>query len=328
MDGATNVGGRILVPLDGSALADQALPYARALAMPGAEVRLLWVVPEPEAMRGGLAGQVIFSKEDILRADEEAARRLLDAAAERLRAGSEALGVEVAIGGGNPADEILRIGAEWPADLVVLATHGRGALGRWAFGSVADRVSRGAVTPVMLVRPRRGGMSGNASVDLRRVIVPLDGSERAACALPIAAGLANRSALPVLLLSVVDPTRQLSALSTGGVGYDAAFYEAVRSDLQTAAERTLAAAGARLRGAGLSVVEEALEGAPAPTILDRAGPSDLVVLTSHGRSGVRRWLLVSVAEKLVREGTSPVILVPSAAPSEDAGLPLSAGSKG
>ena len=98
METQPGLGGRIVVPLDGSPLAAQAIPYARAVAAPDAAIVVLWVVPDPEPMRGGLTGQVIFCTDDILRADEEAARRALEATAARLRPAAGRVDVAVAVG--------------------------------------------------------------------------------------------------------------------------------------------------------------------------------------------------------------------------------------
>ena len=111
---------RILVPLDDSAEARVALPYAAALATPGTEIILLTVV------RPG--------------ADADAARAGLESAAQRLRVGGQQVRTEVAIG--NPARRIIDTAVDLGAEMIVMASHGRGALGRLIYGSVADRVGR------------------------------------------------------------------------------------------------------------------------------------------------------------------------------------------
>lgn len=313
-------GHRLLVPLDGSSLAAQAIPYVRALAAPGAEVLLLWVVPEPETLRGGVTGRVLFSEEDILRADEEAAQKALGAVAERLRRVDGALRVEVAVAVGDPAEAIVEVAAERGADLIVVASHGRGAVGRWVFGSVADRVARTAPVPVAIVRPVAGEGAPVADVTVagrQRLVVPLDGSDLASRALAVAGQLAKRLGLPILLLNVVEPAAWVSPLVAAGMPYADPGYEAIRSDLRATGGRLLRQAAERLEAAGLAVTWQVLDGSPATGVLGSERPSDLIVLTSHGRSGVRRWLLGSVAEKLVREGVAPVLLVPSAAEPDD-----------
>ena len=327
MEGSQGSGCRVLVPLDGSPLAAQAIPYARAVAAPGAELLLLLVLPDRDPSRGGLTGQVVFGEEDVLRAGEEEARRLVEETATRLRTGSGAPRVEVVVSVGDPAAEVLRVAAARSADVVVLASRGRGALGRWAFGSVADRVARASPVPVMVVRPDDDAAATAAAapaVELRRLIVPLDGSDRAAGAVPVAGRLAGRLRLPILLVTVVDPARAVSPLLGYGAPFGDALYDDLRAEMRSAATEALEAAAEPLRRAGLAVTHRVLDGPPAAILLDLADPGDLVVLTSHGRSGVGRWLLGSVAEKLVRQGRAPVVLVrsaPEAASTPSGGRP-------
>jgi nucleotide-binding universal stress UspA family protein len=312
METTTEMGRRILVPWDGSALAAEAIPQARAVAAAGAEVILLWVAPEPEMAAGLLWGSAGVAPDDVLRADEEVARQALESEAERLRAAGGDVKVESVVAIGDPAEEILRTADERAVDLLVLANHGRGAVGRWAFGSVADRVSRSAKVPVMIVRPGGNDGAGRPSEVTRRVMVPLDGSELAARAVPVAASLAKRLDVPVLLVDVIDTTRAVSPLFASGAAYSQGFFDEIQTELRTEAERALAAASESLKESGVEVRSRVLDGSPADALLDLMEPSDVVVLTSHGRSGVRRWLLGSVAEKLVRQGVAPIMLVPAA----------------
>jgi nucleotide-binding universal stress UspA family protein len=297
----------ILVPLDGSPLAEQALPYAQALLAPGAELTLLEVVEEPESIHG-MSGRLLVPIEDLQRMLERQAHADLEKAKSTL--GSESLPVQLEVTRGDPAEEILRVAGERQVELIAMTTHGRGALGRWVFGSVADRVARTSPVPVLLVRPSEDEPQ---SVAIRRLVVPLDGSALAEEALPTAQALATRLGVPIHLITVIDVMRIIPVEVAPVVAFNAAVYEDTLSQLDGGARTLLADVSGRLEREGLHTSSEVAQGSPFSTIADAVHDGDLIVMTSHGRSGVRRWLLGSVAEKLVRETPVPVILVPVAA---------------
>jgi nucleotide-binding universal stress UspA family protein len=297
----------ILVPLDGSPLAEQVLPYAQALLAPGAELTLLDVVEEPEAIHG-MSGRLLVPVEDAQRMLERQAHEYLQKAEATLRGERPQTRLEVTRG--DPATEILRIAAEQRVDLIAMATHGRGALARWVFGSVADRVARSSPVPVLLVRP---SAREPQAVVIRRLVVPLDGSPLAEEALPTAQVLATRLGVPIHLITVIDMMRLIPAELGPVVAFDAAVYEETLSQLDAGAAALLAEIRERLERDGLHTSSEVAHGSPFMTVADAVHDGDLIIMTSHGRSGVRRWLLGSVAEKLVREAPVPVVLVPVAA---------------
>ena len=297
----------ILVPLDGSPLAEQALPYAQALLAPGAELTLLEVVEEPEPIHG-MAGRLLVPVEDVQRMFKQRAQDDLKRAEERLRGKRPPVRVEVV--GGDPTKQILRVAAEQGIELIAMTTHGRGALGRWVFGSVADRVARSSPVPVLLVRPSEGEPR---PVTIRRLVVPLDGSALAEEALPTARALAKRLGVPIHLITVIDVMRLIPTELGPVVAFDATVYEDTLSQLDAGARALLDDVSERLERQGLPTSSEVAHGSPFMTIADAVHDGDLIVMTSHGRSGVRRWLLGSVAEKLVREAPVPVVLVPVSA---------------
>lgn len=273
----------ILVPLDGSERAERALPYAEVLAAPGCELILLEVGPAEDEF-GVLARH----------------------------AGSCAQ-LETAIG--DPAEQILQVARELGVGLIVMTTHGRGALGRWAFGSVADTVTRMAPVPVMVIRPRDD--DAGAIPVMRRVVVPLDGSPLAERALPTAQALAQQLNAPVHLITAIDLTSLLPVELIPTVAFDASLYAETAAKLQADAETWLARAAEQLQRVGVTATWEVLSGSPFLVISDAVTPGDVLVLASHGRSGAKRWLLGSVTEKLIREAPVPVVLVPSSQQSAE-----------
>ncbi|HEU5430336.1 MAG TPA: universal stress protein [Thermomicrobiales bacterium] len=284
----------ILVPLDGSPAAERALPYVALL--PSRRVRLLQVFPD--------ITEWFHPSEPLLdawrtgRADD-AADYLWQAGAPLRQQGRQ---VDETWAFGDPAAEI--VAAARDADLIAMTTHGRGLAERVALGSVADRVARHAATPTLLVR---AGDHPVAGPPIAQLVVPLDGSPLADQALPVAADLAALLRVPVRLIRALDVDLIRAVILAGPAA--AAAYAGAQADLEREAVRDLDARAATLRQRGLAVTTEIRRGAPIAELLDAIQPADLVVLTSHGRGGVGRWLLGSVAEQLVRRAAGPVLLL-------------------
>jgi nucleotide-binding universal stress UspA family protein len=300
---AGNDATRLLVPLDGSEAAQAALPYALALATPGAELILLTVVPEDEAAASG---------DPAAATPEDQARAALELVAKGVRQSGHAVRIEVAVG--DPTARIVDTAADMNATMIVMTSHGRGALGRLIFGSVADGVSRTADVPVMIVR---AGKVEPGPVGITRLLVPLDGSPRAEESLPVATAISRRLGTPLVLVQVINPAALLTPASgIGGQIVPPDVYDETAGQMERDAHDYLDGVARRLRQEGLPVVTQVLTGSATGAIMNATALGDVIVLTSHGRSGVERWLLGSVAEQLVREAPAPVILVPSAERAE------------
>jgi nucleotide-binding universal stress UspA family protein len=206
---------------------------------------------------------------------------------------------------GVPGDVITKRAAANSGSLIAIATHGRSGIDRWLLGSVAEKVIRGTKNPVLLVRAGEVGESAGEAI-LKTVIVPLDGSLVAEKALPHAIGLATMMNLELALLRAFSLTQALS-------GYD----DYVDWDKLEAAVKGEAAAyldhkKGELKQARLVKISPlVMEGEAAEQITEvaRRTPNSVVVMCSHGRSGVGRWLLGSVAERVLRHSAGPVLLV-------------------
>lgn len=297
----------VLVPLDGTTVAEQAIPYAQALLPDGGRVILFRVVPEPEPP----LIELLWTLESPENATSEAARAALETTI--ARAHDARLRWEARVAQGHPAEQILQAAGHGGVDMVIMMTAGRGAIGRAVFGSVADRVSRASPVPVLLVRPRPESATATAA-EIRRLVVPLDGSQLAEAALPPATEIARRRGILVSLVQAIDLTALLTPVSAGGVltvPLAPEVYEQTVATVERGAREYLAAVAAGLQAEGVDASWTVLEGSPFFAIADATQPGDLIVMTSHGRGGVRRWLLGSVAEKLVREADAPVLLVGS-----------------
>lgn len=299
----------ILVPLDGSSEAEQAIPYAQALLPDEGEIILFRAVPELEPFLTELSWTLDATGESI---EMATARTELERLKPRLAEAHLRWTVDVACG--DPATHILRDVEEKGVGLIAMTTHGRGAIDRTIFGSVADRIARTSPVPVLLVRPQRTQTVADKA-DIRRLLVPLDGSELAEEALPLVEELARRLTIPVHLVRAINFAATLAALTDGGmlaVAPSPELYDQAIADLRTAAGTYLSAAAARLTAREIQTTWRVLDGSPFLEIIAAVELGDLLVMTSHGRGGVLRWLLGSVAEKLVREAPAPVLLVPAA----------------
>lgn len=298
---------RIVVPLDGSPMAEQAIAYAAAIAGTTGEIIFLHVVPEPEPLRSLFGGQ-IASAEEVLGMAKETGAALMTETVGRWQA---ALQVEpqIRIETGDPAEAVLDVVNSTGATLLALASHGRGAAGRVAFGSVADRLARTSPVPVLITHPVADQEGEPKAAIINRLVVTLDGSETANEALPVADTIARETGASVLLVSAVNPSAVMLPSPVGASYYPEELYTEIAEDMNKAAKESLDQAAGDL--SGLDVSQTIIEGPAGAAVQSVIQPGDLVVMTSHGRSGFKRWLLGSVSEKLIRSGAAPVVLVPS-----------------
>lgn len=295
---------RIVLPLDGSPVAERALPYAEALAkLLGAPLHLVRVIDplHPGSPLGAMLAMDALALEVWLEGERVAARAYLTHLQDDLQHRQLPVTVELLEG---PAVEVL-LASTQPDDLMVMATHGRGGPARWFLGSTAEAVIRRATVPVFLVP---AGESVPSRLNVRRIVVPLDGSSRAEEALPIAQDLATRLDVPVKLVTVIDVSG-ITSLDIAVAAITPERLEESMIQLFIEAESNLARACDRLGDAGIAIETEVLHGDPGLAIPHAMQPDDLIVMTTHGRSGPARWLLGSVAEAVVRRSTVPVLLM-------------------
>jgi nucleotide-binding universal stress UspA family protein len=308
---APRIGSPLLVPFDGSANADAVLPFVSCLADGEREVILLQVVPAAEAICGP-RGEVLLSAADLHAASTAAANAALERAEARL--GSLAQGVRISkiVATGDPAESISETAVQTGARTILLSSQGASATGPGGFGSVVGRVVRTAPVPVVVVRPQAPAPEHAA---IHRLIVAHDGSERAEQMLPLARDLARRLDAHVHVVSVVqDDEGPIPAAVAAKI--DPHLREEAQADARNIAQRRVEAAGAGLLRHGLSATWEVRSGPAAPAIIDVWSPQDVLVITSH-RSGGARWMLGSVAEKLIRESPVPVILMRTPPPGTE-----------
>jgi nucleotide-binding universal stress UspA family protein len=303
----------ILVPLDGSALAASALPWASAIAraVRGRVVLVRSVYAQDFPL--GSAGRIPIGPMAEVASD-------LARAAERLRA--EGLAVEsFTIPDAHEyydeaAEPILAACRASRADLLVMAIHGRAGFGRWARGSVVEGLLGRSPVPVLAVRAGREPPHGAALGDSPRLLVPLDGSARAEAALPVALELCAALDGQLVLLRSLAPGHPARSEERD--------VEATHADTGRESDAREKAARAYLIRVGRGLAAESptrrprfevRAGQPAESILaaSREHAAALVVMATRGRTGLGRLILGSVADRVLRQGSAPLLLVGPAA---------------
>ena len=299
----------ILVALDGSDLAEQALPFALAIAGDGGTVTLLQAIPDAESLRKPF-GAILMTGEEVQEMLAGLALKDLERAEEHWGDLASGVTFEQVTASGDAATVILDAAESRNADLIAMASTGRGAIGRLALGSVADRVLRTSETPVLVVRGH-DAPAGHALPNVNRVVVPLDGSDRSMHSLPIAAAVAKQLDASLELLTAVDLPHVVSPAMAYGPAFSPEFYAGIEEESKRNADAHLDEAITQLDVTGTTATKHVMLGSAVTAILDFARHGDLVVMTSRGQGGFKRWLLGSVAEKLIRECSASVLLVPT-----------------
>ncbi len=301
---------RVLVCLDRTELGERVLPYALSLARTwDSEVTLLHVL---EPVRPGMVHQPADALDwQVARTEAE---KYLEQERERVR--HSELVVETRLVQGYAAEQILSVIEEERVDLAVLASHGEHGFGGWDLGTTTQKVASLAPCSLLLV-PASCPPQPSPMVHFARVVVPLDGSRRAECVLPVAERIARFYRSEFLLLHVVPtPEIGMPAHATGTIQDLAAELERAN---WAAAEAYIGELRARMAVEGLEVrtlilrdadVREALIHAP-----EREG-ADLVVLAAHGHTGSCDVPYGSHARHLVAHGSIPLLLIQDVCPAE------------
>ena len=296
----------IVVPVDGSPFGELALPVALGIACrSGGEVRLVTVVtPLPVAPEKGDSdsaeeGRLLLATEHAESYQAELQKRVILSGCD--------VPISCHVESGSVVDALDGHARSAGADLLVMTTHGRGPVQRAWLGSVADGLLRRTPCPILALRPTEGQKLELKEKEFRHILVTLDGSPESREVLPYSAELARITQARVTLVRVIPSHFAVMApfASHSGHGFqgleeeEGACREALESEAMT------------LRARGLMVGTEVITGArPAEGILDyiQSGDVDLVAMATHGRGGVARLVLGSVADKVIRGGTVPVLL--------------------
>jgi nucleotide-binding universal stress UspA family protein len=284
---------RLLVPLDGSETAENALPYAEEIAAKfGAEIILVSVSDSPNAdMRHlyrpyleRIAGQVGLRLKDW--ADSKEATVVVKALK------------------GKPADEILRCADENGVSLITMASRGASG-GKWLLGNVAWKVLQAADRPVLLIRSPASNVAIEQKRLVRKILVPLDGSDVGGVVIPHVETLAQLLDAEVILFHVLE-TPAVGVLVPGvEIAYRTSTIEAEKSSHLKYLDDVEKA----LKEKGLSTSIVVNIGFAADEIVKYAESNavDLIAMSTHGRSGIGRWVFGSVTHKILHTGSRPVL---------------------
>lgn len=298
----------ILVPLDGSALAECVLPHAVAITRAtDARITLLRVCERPASFRGAdtvdpLAWRILVAE----------AKAYLEEVTTRLK--QMGLSVESVQLEGQAPERVIEFARSHQVDLIVLSSHGQSGLSGWNISSVVQKIIMRACVPVMIARAYRPLPGDLAALRYRRILVPLDGGQRAECVLPLATALARASDATLLLTHVIYrpdlPHRGPVAAE------DSRLADRLIERNQSEAANYLEEQRSRLP---INVETRLLESHSVPVALldlvEQEGV-DLVVLSAHGSSGGMKWPYGSVAVTFIVYSTSPLLIVQDLSPQE------------
>ena len=291
---------RILLPLDGSELAELALPYAEELARAlGSEVVLYHVRGHEHAQ------QEHMHQAYLDRLAESVRRNIKNGRPE----GTEAR-VTARVDAGEPTENICNLVDKSKLDLIVMtAVSASGLRIGKMLGSVSDHVCRTVPIPVMLVRVQGVRRTDGKNRLINRILMPLDGSELSRLALSVGEELAATLRVSVTLFQMANRIRpQVDAMGSGAYIDYTRFDEA--EEQRVSAE--MIALEAELKGRGLDITQTVTSGSDAAAAIIEASKkigADLVVMSTNGRSGLGRWVFGNVAEKVLRHGEIPLLLV-------------------
>lgn len=273
---------RIIVPLDGSKLAEAALPYAEELAgKMGSDIILLTVLDSEDVHE--YEKHRMYTKKIAEITKYHAEKYLENGGGKTIKTGG-------ATRTGHPAEAIIEYAGKGGSRLIIMASHGRSGISRWAVGSVADKVVRAAARqPVMLIRAKESRSDIREKRVLKKVLVPLDGSRRGEAVIPYISEIVSRLEMELTLFQVVPQSNHT--------------YADTEAYLQSECNA--------LEDEGITAKYKIGVGATADEIIDLADELafDLVAMSTRGRTGVGPWPLGSVAQKVFLGGNTPLLLV-------------------
>ncbi len=285
---------RVLVPLDGSELAERAIPYAKTIALnTGSELMLFTVTPAPSEKL------------------DRPMNAYLELNAKELQ--SQGIKASIAIAYGNVADELIGFADKSNIDLIIISTHGHSGIKRWVLGSVALKVLYGTCTPVLLIKSRAHKIS---KVEFKKILVPLDGSPFSEASIPYVKELAKGAGGEIILLRVSEPPVLPADRSPAIKPSWEEYRDILMAEIQRQAEEYLEGIKANLGKSGIKVRSQAILGKAAESILQIAQKEDinLIAMTTQGRTGISRWVYGSVASRIVEESLQTVLLIRPSVP--------------
>ncbi len=281
---------KILVPLDGSDLAELALPYAEELAAAFKSELILLYVGEA-------------SEQEYLHMHELYLEKMTVQTKKVIKR------VSPVVVSGKPAEAIVKYTEKNDIRLIVMASHGSSGIVPWATGGVASKVIEGVGVPLLLIKETKRRQTKEKHL-ISRILLPLDGSEAGEAAITRVKELKSRLEAEVILLGVV-PTGQ-HIRTVGGLDY-ILFPEQEMEAYKAEAKEYLDKVYKRLKRGKGELKMEIRAGEVTKEILDYARKKrvSLIAIASHGHSGMTKWVFGSTAKKIIEDSPIPVLVVKS-----------------
>ena len=287
----------VLIPLDGSSAAEISLPYAEEIAAKfNSEIILLSVSAPTADDKDRLYHSYLDGIAENVQGRLEA------------RMGKEKVRVKTEVVFGKSASEILRYADEGNVSLIAMASRGLSGHGPWLLGHVAGKVLRAAEIPVLLVRPSADKAVSKEGALVKKILLPLDGSKVGEAAIPCVESLALTLNAEIVLLQII----KLSALvASEGAAMSSAMIREEEEFKRASAVAYLKDIEKNLLAKGLKTAIAVGSGSPADQIIDFAETNsiDLIAMSTHGRSGIGRWVFGSVTDKVLHSGDTSVLTV-------------------
>jgi len=288
---------RVLVPLDGSELAERAIPYAKTIAKTKGSELILFTV------------SIAFI--DQL---DRPMKAYLELNAKELK--SQGMKASTAIAYGNVADEIVSFADKSNIDLIIISTHGYSGIKRWVLGSVARKVLYGTGTQVLLIKSKAPEVS---KVNLKKILLPLDGSPFSETPIPFVKELTKGTKAEIILTVVSEPPLVPSYGDRPINPTWKKHRDTLWAETQQQASEYLKGIKPRLEKQGMKVKSQVIPGdlgKVAENIMQAAQKEnvDLIAMATHGRTGVSRWVYGGVTNRIVEQSIQPVLLIRPSVP--------------
>lgn len=294
---------KIVVPLDSSRNAELVLPFVLEIASAfGSQLHLIQVLSDDSSENGANGIHYLSNIENSLHNEL------------KKRNAARPVSVFRHILTGNPAGNILRFTDDNQIDLIALTNYGVSGEGAWAMGSVAYKIIQAGKQSVLVVKKPAAGII-NVKPQIKKLLVPLDGSTTGEAAIPSAQAIADSMNAELVLMRVVVPSsmQRDSFLSYTTEVLEELIKQAEKGqeERKTAAQSYLEQVKEKLAQDGISASGVVKLGYPPEQLFNYAETAgiDLIVMSSHGRSGISRWMMGSVTEKMLETGNTPILVV-------------------
>jgi len=291
---------RILLPLDGSELSEMTIPYGEELASKlGSEVILFHVHQHEHSNQEHMHQMYLDRVAEIMQHNIR-----------NSQPNSPELKVTTKVEAGEPTENICNLVEKNKVDLIIMTSVSASGLkvGKM-LGSVTDHVCQTVPVPVMLIRTQTIQRTERQGRLINRLLIPLDGSSLSKLALPVGEELAAKLEIVVTLFQMATTIRPFGDISGSGSYID---YTKANEDEERRVGSEMIVLAEELKNKGLNVTHIITTGSDAANEiieLCKKNNVDLVIMSTHGRSGLGRWVFGNIAEKVLRHGETPLLLV-------------------